>query len=121
MILISIQAGFRLDHRSVPDISVGQLWSKVWKTRNLAAEHGERLPHDHNYPEYFPQSGSNPQRMWVYPVSALGAFRTWLQSVYVPDKLPEYLSRKVNQGELPPTTRDLILGAVERMKLPGKP
>jgi len=111
--LLAIQKGLRIDAHTVPDISVGQAWSKHWTANSLEAEHGKRIKHEHNYPNYFPQALSNPQDIWVYPVSALGNFRTWMHRDYIPIKFPAYLDGKVKKGALPPSTAELLLAAVE--------
>jgi hypothetical protein len=120
-VLVAIQNGFRFDAQNVPDISVGQRWATHWKREGLEARHGTRVRHDHNYPDYFPQSESNPQEMWVYPLSALGDFRIWLQNVYVPDHFPGYIRGKVAKGLLPAGTAELILGALDLPQIPGAP
>lgn len=111
-LLASIRAGLRVDHRTIPDISVGMTWSTFWTSNKLADKYGERSKCDHNYPEYFPQAKSNPQDMWIYPADALGEFRRWLDSHYIPSKFPAYLQGKVAQGLLPPSAAELLLTEV---------
>lgn len=108
----AIQSGFPIDERSIPDISVGTTWADHWKKKKLDARLGERVQHEHNYPDYFPQAASNPQPMWVYPIDALPEFRRWLQNVYLPSKFPAYLSRKIKAGVLPPSTAELLIANV---------
>lgn len=121
-IILAIQSGFRMDYKSLPDISVGRTWGDHWAASDLASVHGDRVKHDHNYPEYFPQAASNPQDIWVYPVSALGEFRTWLQNEWIPNRMPQYIAAKVKQGVLPASTAQLLLTAVEpRPGLPAQP
>ena len=62
------QSGLHIDSKFVPDISVGIAWAKHWTGNNLAAQYGERIKFEHNYPSYFPQAESNPQEPWCYPV-----------------------------------------------------
>lgn len=112
-ILLSIQNGFKMDHQTVPDISVGKRWAAHWKEHGLAAKHGERIHHQHNYPEYFPQAASNPQDMNVYPVAALGDFRLWLQNEYIPKHFPAYVVGKVKAGLLPASAAELLLAAID--------
>ena len=118
-ILAAIRGGLSVDHRTVPDISVGQQWGAYWTSNSLASKHGDRMKHEHNYPAYFPQAASNPQDIWVYPLSALGEFRTWLHAEYVPTKFPKYLESKVRQGLLPASTAELLveLSTPEPLKL----
>ncbi len=76
-VLTAIQGGLTVDHKTVPDISVGQIWGKYWEAIDGDRRFGDRIRHDHNYPDDFPQAASNPQPIWVYPVAALGEFRTY--------------------------------------------
>lgn len=108
-IIAAIRAGLTVDHRTVPDISIGKAWAEFWNESNLAADFGDRVRHDHNYPDYFPQAASNPQPIWVYPVDAIGYFRRWMQNTYIPSRFPRYLDGKVAEGTLPPSTRALLL------------
>jgi hypothetical protein len=57
--------------------------------------------------------------MWVYPISALGNFRTWLLQKYIPDHFPSYLESKVKKGALPASAAELLLAAVEPLALPS--
>jgi len=110
--LRAIQAGLRLDHANVPDISVGKTWSSNWEHEDLSAKYGERRKYVHNYPESYPQAASNPQEIWVYPAEALGAFRRWLDAIYIPDKFPTYLNGKIKQLVMDRAKADLLLAAV---------
>jgi hypothetical protein len=112
-ILLAIQNGFRLNHKNLPDISVGKAWSAHWQEKGLASRFGERIKHEHNFPDYFPQALSNPQEMWVYPLNALGEYKTWLQREYIPNQFPQYVAGKVKQGTLPASVAELLLTAVE--------
>lgn len=97
ILVTMLRAGANLGTKFIPDISVGQAWSKYWVDEDLAMVHGERLKFEHNYPAYFPQSASNPQTPFCYPDDALGDFRKWVRDVYVPTKMPLYLDAKVKQ------------------------
>ncbi len=107
-VVASIRGGMPVDEHSVPDISVGLAWSKFWADSEFDAEFGARQKHPHNYPDYFPQSASNPQEIWVYPVLALGEFRQWMQRTYVPEKFPKYLDTKVRKGLLAASTAEML-------------
>jgi hypothetical protein len=111
-ILASIRMGLRLDASTLPDISVGRMWSDYWAEHNLDARFGTRTKHDHNFPDYFPQARSNPQNMWIYPVDAMGEFRRWLDGTYIPNNFPAYLRGKVKQQLLPASAVELILAEV---------
>src|ERR1700761_7242213 len=106
-----IQAGLVLDENTVVDISVGQLWSKHWVDNDLAVQFGERAKYDHNYPDYYPQSASNPQETWCYPLKALGAFREWLEQHYIPVKVPKYIASKVRASAIDATTAAQLISA----------
>lgn len=107
--LAIIKGGLRIDAKTVPDISVGQAWSAYWEMKGLSRTHGDRVKHEHNYPEYFPQARSNPQDMWVYPISALGEFKGWLHRTYIPERFPKYLQMKVKAGLLTASAAELFL------------
>lgn len=107
-----IRHGLVVDDHTVPDISVGQKWSEHWQSSSFDARFGQRTKAEHNYPDYFPQAKSNPQPVWIYPAASLGEFRSWLFAVYLPDALPHYLQRKVNQKQLAASTAELMLEAL---------
>lgn len=104
----AIRGGLNVDSHTVPDISVGQAWAKHWEAEELESRHGPRIKHPHNYPDYFPQSASNPQPIWVYPLSALGEFRIWMQTKYATSHFPVYLQGKVRRGILPASTAETL-------------
>lgn len=112
-ILMAIQNGLRMNHETVPDISIGIAWGKHWTGNEMEKQYGERIRHDHNYPDYFPQAISNPQEMWIYPVDALPEYRRWLNRLYIPEKFPSYIAGKVSKGVLPPSAAELLLTAVQ--------
>lgn len=106
------QAGLHIDSSFVPDGSVGIHWSKQWTEKNLTAVYGEREKWQHNYPDYFPQSGSNPQDAWCYPEMALGEFRRWMRENYIGDgKFTKYINTKIKQKELPASFAQLVITA----------
>jgi hypothetical protein len=109
IVIFAIRGGLPCDEHTIPDISIGVNWARYWTENDLAATHSERIKHEHNYPDYFPQAASNPQDIWVYPVSALGDFRTWLYTHYLPEKFRRYLQDKVRKGALPASTAELLL------------
>ena len=86
--------------RMVLDISVGMNWAKHWREGKLAQKHGERANFPHYYPSYFAQALSNPQTAYCYPEEALPAFRKWMRTVYLPEKLPAYLQSQVQQEKI---------------------
>ena len=91
-----INANLPVNDRTIPDISVGQMWAKHWKDLGLTARFGERIKYDHNYPDYYPQAASNPQEACAYPDESLPEFRRWLRAQYLPTKFPPYILRKAN-------------------------
>lgn len=108
-----IMAGAKIDEKFVVDISIGQHWSKHWKDSGLDKLHGDRGKYPHCYPDSHPQSKCNPQESWCYPLSALGAYREWLQDIYIEGgKFSAYLKGKVAKGELPPSIAQLAIGAL---------
>jgi hypothetical protein len=112
MIVTLGQAGLHIDDSFVPDISVGQHWAKHWVSNDYDEHFGKRIKFDHNYPEYFPQSASNPQEAWCYPESALGEFRRWFRENYIGEgKFERYLLQKVAQKALPASFAQLAIAA----------
>ncbi|MFT3673551.1 hypothetical protein [Aestuariivirga sp.] len=102
MIVPMINAGINVGPHIVPDISVGQRWSKHWVAENLAILHGERIKYEHAYPVYFPQAVSNPQSPYCYPDEALGDFRQWFRDNYLKNHLPQYLISQAKIGKIKP-------------------
>ena len=112
LVVTLIREGACIGCEFVPDISVGQHWSKHWSQNLLDAAYGRRREYTHNYPEYFPQAASNPQKPYCYPEEALAEFRRWARTIYLPLKLPLYLQSKVKQGELPSAAAAAIVRAL---------
>lgn len=108
-----IQQNIPVDHKTVPDISVGQLWGKYWVSENLVQTCGQRIRYEHNYPENFPQSASNPQHPWAYPDASLPAFRKWMQETYLPKKMRPYLESQEVRRSLPPSITSMALAAIQ--------
>ena len=122
VILHAAQNGLAVDEHTIPDISIGKLWSAHWTDTGQEAVHGTRTKHPHVYPDYFPQALSNAEiRAWIYPLATLGEFRLWMQRTYLPSKCPKYLNDKVRRGVLPPSTAELILQKMEPKMLPPAP
>lgn len=116
-ILRAAQNGLVLDSLTVPDISVGQTWSTFWINVGLASKYGERKKHEHCYPPDYPQSLSNPQDIWVYPIEAVGSFRRWLDEIYIPEKFPKYLGGQVKKKTMSSATAMGLLAAVQPARL----
>lgn len=115
-----ILAGAEIGEKFVVDISIGSHWSKHWVDNNLGAEFGDRQKYPHNYPDSHPQSQSNPQESWCYPVAALGAYREWLQDVYLENgKFAKYLTGKVKKGELAPSVANLAIETLTPTQIEG--
>jgi hypothetical protein len=91
-----INANLTVNDKTIPDISVGLAWGKYWKDKNLEEQYGSRIEYDHYYPEYYPQSTSNPQRPKAYPDGALPEFRKWFRHEYLTTKFPPYILKKAN-------------------------
>ena len=109
------QAGLHIDHKFVPDISVGIAWSKHWVERNLNSTFSERQKYEHNYPDYFPQAVSNPQEPWCYPETSLGEFRRWFREIYVGEgKFQKYLSNQAKVKALPASFAQLAIEAYKQ-------
>lgn len=96
LIVDLINADLTVNEKTIPDISVGQAWAKNWKEAGLEEQFGVRVPYKHNYPDYYPQSMSNPQDANAYPDEALPEFRRWFKQEYLPTKFPKYILNKAN-------------------------
>ena len=83
-----------VNSKTIVDGSVGIHWATYWKDNNLVSRFGDRIPYQHNYPEYFPQARSNPQPANAYPDAALPEFRRWFKQVYLLTKFPAYMLTK---------------------------
>lgn len=116
LIVDLISADLTVNHKTVPDISVGAAWGKYWAENNLETQFGARIPYEHNYPSYYPQSKSNPQKPNAYPDAALPIFRLWFKKVYLLTKFPKYILTKANllQGG---TNEALQIGGMYQNKI----
>lgn len=115
-----IVAGAKIDEKFVVDISIGQHWSKYWDANGLDREFGGRGKYPHCYPDDHPQSKSNPQESWCYPLAALGRYREWLQNEYLEGgKFAKYLDGKVRQGSLPPSIAQLAIATLTPPQIEG--
>lgn len=91
-----ISAGLPVNDKTIPDISIGLHWGKRWTDHSLESRFGERIRFDHDYPMYYPQAASNPQRPWAYPDESLPDFRKWFRRDYLRTKFPKYILTKAN-------------------------
>lgn len=114
VVVTLINSGAPIGKDFVPDISIGIAWSKHWTANNLSTRFGDRRQFDHNYPNYFPQSASNPQPAYCYPEDALGEFNRWMRTQYLPNSFPTYLKKKVAEGQLAPNVPSLAMTAIGR-------
>lgn len=96
LIVDLINADLTVNHKTIPDISVGQGWGRHWTERNLRGAYGDRIQYQHNYPSYYPQASSNPQTPHAYPDAALPEFRRWFKEEYLPTRFPKYILSKAN-------------------------
>lgn len=97
LIIDLIDSGLSVNDKMIPDASVGIHWGKYWSDNGLDEQFGKRTKFEHRYPEYYPQSASNPQDAWSYPDDALPSFRNWFQTIYLPTKFPAYILRKARE------------------------
>jgi hypothetical protein len=122
VIVALIREGADIGPQFMPDISVGTCWAKYWKSESLEVLYGERVQYIHNYPSYFPQAASNPQHPYAYPDEALGEFRQWVRHIYMKENMPNYLNKKVRDGQIPAPAAAKALTALQPRKvLPHKP
>jgi hypothetical protein len=120
MIVSLIRGGAAVGPKFIPDISVGGTWATHWKNGDLSEKFGDRIQYDHSYPDYFPQSLSNPQPAYAYPDAALAEFRRWFNQEYLVKKLPSYLYSSEKAGKLPPAFSEAALKALADRRSPPK-
>lgn len=96
LIIDLINADLTVNDKTIPDISVGRCWADHWKANNLEAVYGPRRDYNHHYPDYYPQSRSNPQPAKAYPDAAIPEFRRWFRHEYLPTKFPKYILTKAH-------------------------
>jgi hypothetical protein len=96
LIVDLINADLIVDHRTIPDISVGQCWGAHWNDSQFDGLYGRRVKFQHNYPLYYPQAASNPQLPWAYANEALPEFRRWFRQEYLPTRFPKYILSKAH-------------------------
>lgn len=108
-----IESGLTISDKIIPDISVGQIWGKYWTEQNLASSYGERIKYDHDYPEYYPQSKSNPQPSWAYPIKTLPLFREWFKNNYLTSKFPKYI---LDRTKLISSEKEKAIKLIENLK-----
>jgi hypothetical protein len=117
LVIHMIQAGITIDDHTVPDGSVGGMWSKYWISSGFDVkykDYGVRKKHPHFFPDWFPQAAANPIEAWIYPTMALGDFRIWLYDIYIPKNFPGYIDRKVKSGVFLPSHAELVIEAVSK-------
>jgi len=120
LLVTLIRQGADLGAAFIPDISVGLAWGKHWTADNLDNVYGPRIKYEHNYPNYFPQSASNPQAPYCYPDDALAEFRKWVKEEYVVKRLPNYLNDKVRQGQIAADKASVAIEAFKPRALPAR-
>lgn len=110
-----------IDDRTIPDLSVGIVWGKMWLSNSLDSVYGERVKYTHNFPDYYPQSASNPQEPWAYPNEALAFFRKWFQNEYITNNFPKYLLSKVKQLAITPQDSKKVLEVIMPKRIAQTP
>ena len=100
LIIPLIRNGLVFSDEVIPDISVALCWGRFWVDNDLDNKIGSRVKYAHNYPPYYRQAASNPQKAWAYPEDALPLFRRWFRSEYIDRALPKYLQRQVCKNQI---------------------
>lgn len=113
-----IRNNIAVDDSIMPDGSLGNVWARYWKAQGLAIQFGERIKIIHRFPESYRQL--DPE-INAYPNAALSSFRTWFQDVYLVEKYPNYLNRKVGAGGITTESIPMLLAAVLPPTLPNNP
>ena len=111
MIVPMIRTGVYVSDKVIPDISVGRIWGEYWKNNELDKKYGDRIKYNHSYPDYYPQSKSNPQPSYAYPDTCLAEFRQWLRENYINSKFPKYILSKVKDLSISSKTAQQALSA----------
>lgn len=114
IILNMIKGGCIIDDKTVPDGSVGSVWSTYWQSNKFDTKYGQRIKFPHEYPKSFRQSAANNIEAWVYPVESLGVFRIWLSEIYLIQKFPNYLNKKVASGAIVNTDAVKLLDTLQK-------
>ncbi|MGP8288611.1 hypothetical protein ACT3XE_19405, partial [Halomonas sp. AOP7-C1-8] len=104
-----IRNNITVDDSVMPDGSLGIHWAKYWKIKNLERVHGKRIKIFHKYPESYRQL--DPE-INAYPIEALSEFRGWFQEIYIPEKYPAYIKRKIKDGTVALESVPLLLSSV---------
>lgn len=118
IVVSGIRHGLKMDSHVVPDISVSRMWSSHCENNGLDEKYGSRTKHPHTYPDYFQQAKAGPKPAYIYPLSALGEFRIWLEQVYLVERSQNYLADKSKIGFIPARNISLYLEAVTPKSLP---
>jgi hypothetical protein len=100
MIVSLIRADIMISDKVIPDLSAGMVWGKYWTNNSLEEKFGPRVKYDHNYPEYYPQSLSNPQEAWAYPDESYREFKAWFKKEYIATKFPAYMLSQSSKGKI---------------------
>lgn len=111
LLIAAVQSGLALGPHTLPDVSVGILWGRHWIDNDLDSVYGDRSKHPHRFPDSFPQL--EEVESWVYPIAALGEFRSWMRTHYLPHNFPRYLAHKVRSGALAPYRIDTLLATLD--------
>lgn len=107
-----IKHGVIISDKIIMDVSIGITWSNYWKSELLEKRYGERLKYQHNYPLYYRQAKSNPQKCFIYPLDVLGEFRKWLENIYLPAQFTTYLLNQLRKGNLDEVEADSVVRAL---------
>ena len=73
-------------------LNIDKAWSRHWNIKKLREHYGERLLFPNITVDYFSQNNT-----YIYPTSALDAFKQWFNLKYIPERFPSYLQRKIKQ------------------------
>lgn len=114
MVVTLGEGGVFMSDKILPDISVGKSWGSHWSKGGFDQRFGARKEYEHNYPDYFPQSISNPQHPWCYPDAALAEFRSWFREVYISGgKFKNYIEGQIKLSKLDHATGRKALTAYD--------
>ncbi len=120
LIVSLIKNGVSISDKIIPDISVGATWASYWKNNNMSESYGDRINYKHSYPDYYPQSQSNPQDAKAYPEKSLGEFRKWFREEYLVKKFPKYILEKLNLLDGGKSQAEAIIESITNKKIENK-
>lgn len=97
----SVQTTLNFDTQTTTYLNLEKAWNHHWDIHKLWEHYGQHIAYLPLKDRYLPQAAvSKAIKTYVYPISALGEFKEWLNWQYIPERFPSYLHRKRHQHNL---------------------